>query len=403
MLNAASRTTSVPTPRDSRVLLLSQRRMHAPLWHATQHELEDVVSRIDDVELLSPSREPDNVLSELSRRTLNPLNRRLRRPRTTPPWPVPVMRTTSVVGEHDLFFAVFHHSHELLHLRRLVGWRERCRFAACLLIEMWTPDLETDGDYLQHLRDFDVVYVANPALVPGLLALGVRAARYLPTATDTLLFGPATPAPARLLDCYNYGRASQVTHAALLHLVESRGLTYLYDSTAGGRIADPTHRRLIANMLQRTRFFFAYCINDSPERRRRTGGDEAISTRYFEATAGGAVVLGSRPRAEEFAELFDWPDVVLPVPYECADVGDVLDELDRDPDRLSRIRSDNVRNNLLRHDWSHRWSVVLADAGLAPANELQERQELLRERGHAVAEDGLSTQGLAAAQPAQLR
>lgn len=365
--------------RDSRVLVFSQRSLHTPVWHSAQYELEDLLATFDDVDLVAPPSHPHAALSRASRHVVNGALRRVGGTRRSPPWDIASMQRTRVEADHDLFFAVFHHSFQISYLNRLEDWRKRCRTAACVLVEAWSPSFAEDEDYLRLLAEFDVVYVFNPRTIPLLTALGVPDVRPLPLAVDAAAFSPLPLLPARVLDCYSYGRSSQMTHAALLQAVERDGLTYVYDTLRGGVLADSRqHRSLVANLMKRAQFFLAYRINDSAERRARTGGDEALSTRYFEGAAGGAVMIGSSPEAPEFAECFDWPDAVLPVPYDSTDIADVLADLRRQPDRLARIRADNVRNSLLRHDWVHRWASVLADVGLPATAEMESRRSALQ-------------------------
>jgi hypothetical protein len=366
--------------RDSRVLVFSQRNLHRPLWHSAQYEFEDLLLALDDVDLLAPGPVAVPRISRLSRQVINGSLRRVHARRMSPPWPIPSMRRSRVEAEHDLFIGLFHHSFQLSYLHRLDKWRERCRRAVCVLIEAWSPSLEVDQDYLRLLREFDVVYVFNPRIIPALRSMTGRPVRPLPLAVNTEMFSPVPLLPDRVLDCYSYGRVSPGIHADLLEAVEQDGLTYLYDSLEGGVLTDPRlHRALVANMMKRAQFFLAHRINDTPERRRITGGDEALSSRYFEGAAGGAVMLGSAPRAPEFAECFDWPDSVISVPYDSKDVVDVMADLRRDPCRLARIRADNVRNSLARHDWLHRWSRILDDVGLPPTAQMVRRQERLDE------------------------
>ena len=360
------------------MLVLSQRRLHRPTWQAMQYEFEDALTWLDDVDLLAPLPVGPPALSSASRRLVNGPLRRMGGPRRSPPWYAPSARATRVSADHDLFFAVFHYAYQVSYLERLHDWRRRCRRAAAVLIEAWSPDSLDNLDYLRMLGQFDVVYIFNPTIAPLLHSLGVKDVRFLPMAVDTAAFAPLPLLPDRILDVYSYGRSSGSTHRALLRLVEEQGLTYLYDTLEGGQPRDVRdHRALLANMMKRAKFFFAYRINDSPERRTRTGGDEALSTRYFEGAAGGAVMLGSRTRSAEFDLCFDWEDAVVPVPYAAEDIGDRLADLLADPDRLARARAANVRNSLLRHDWVHRWETVLEDAGLSTTGAMARRRERL--------------------------
>jgi hypothetical protein len=360
------------------VLVLSQRRLHRPIWQAMQYEFEDALTWLDDVDLLAPLPVGPPALSSASRRLVNGPLRRVGGPRRSPPWYAPSARTTRVTADHDLFFAVFHYAYQVSYLERLHDWRRRCRRSAAVLIEAWSSDAQDNLDYLRMLGQFDVVYLFNPAIAPLLRSLGVRDVRFLPMAVDTAAFAPVPLLPDRVLDVYSFGRSSEVTHRALLRLVQRQGLTYLYDTLEGGHPRDVRdHRALLANMVKRAQFFLTYRINDSPDRRARTGGDEGLTTRYFEGAAGGAVLLGSRTPSPEFDACFDWEDAVVPVPYASDDIGERLAELLAGPDRIARARAANVRNSLLRHDWLHRWETVLADAGLPATEGMGRRREAL--------------------------
>lgn len=101
--------------------------------------------------------------------------------------------------------------------------------------------------------------------------------------------------------------------------------------------------------------------------------------RFFEGAAAGAVMFGEPPDTEIFRGLFDWPDAVVRVPYDSPDAPAMLSALDQDPERLARIRRDNVVNSLLRHDWLHRWRKLLELAGLEPSAAFYQREERLQQ------------------------
>lgn len=346
--------------------MFSQRALEQPVFHAAQYELEDLLVGLDDVDLLAPPRVAHPGASRSTRKVVNGTLKRLGVPRRTAPWTRPSMRSTPVVADHDLFLAVFHSGYQIAHLHRLPGWRDRCRYAACFLVEMWARNVPRNADYLRLLADFDVVYVQNPPVIPLLQGLGVPDVRFLPLGIDALAFSPLPHVPARFIDVLGYGRSSPASHRAALDLVDRAGLTYVYDSRVGDQMTDHReHRALTANLLRRTRFFFTYSINDSP-RRSRTGGDEALSGRYFEGAAAGAVMLGSLTDSPEARAAFDWPDAVVPVPYDTDDLEGVLSRLGGEPDRLAAIRSAGVQGALRRHDWLRRWERILSDLDLAP-------------------------------------
>jgi hypothetical protein len=110
-----------------------------------------------------------------------------------------------------------------------------------------------------------------------------------------------------------------------------------------------------------------------------TGTQEEVGFRFFEGAAGGAVMIGDPPDVDSFREHFDWPDAVIHLPYGSADVGDLIADLDRQPERLARIRRDNLANSLLRHDWACRWRDVLQTVGLPTSPKLASREAGLQQ------------------------
>lgn len=367
--------------QDSRVLVLSQRRLHTAKHLTMLYEFEDAVCSFDDALVMAPGRVPHADAGSLTRRVLHSGLARVGGPRRSPPWNKPSMRPTSVVGQHDLFFAIFSDAFELSYLRRVKGWRERCRRAVCFLTEVWSPKLQQNADYYDVLREFDAVYLFTPQAGLTLASLGGPQPSFLPVGVDAELFSPVPSAPDRVIDVYTYGRTSPVLHQQLLNLVvEAQGITYLYDTTFQAKVPDHReHRALLANMLKRSKYSLAHRINDSSQRLRRTGGEESLSSRYFEASAAGAVMLGSRPRTPDFEACFDWPDAVIDLPYESLEVEELLHDLAEQPDRLARARANGVEAALRRHDWVYRWEQVLTDAGLELSAGMRERQMRLQE------------------------
>lgn len=367
-------------------MVFSQRRLHRAPFHAPQYEFEDLLTEIDDVVLLAPPRSEEGPVAQAGRHVMNGAKKRARIPRRSPPWNRPMMATTPVEGEHDLFFAVFNDAYQISYLNDLPGWRQRCRRAVCFLLEAWSTTVARDADYYRLLSEFDAVYLFTPASAAALRAVGVPEPRFLAAGTDALVFAPRSPMQARPLDVLSYGRTSPAVHHQLLEIVGDDDLTYVYDTHTDGAVLDfPEHRLLQASLMKRSSYFIAHAINDSPVRRERTGGEESLSTRYFEGAAGGAIMLGSRPSVAEFDANFDWTDAVIEMPWDCPDVRGVLLDLGRQPERLAVARTQAIATSLLRHDWVYRWEQVLADAGMPLLPAARARQAALAARAADVA------------------
>ena len=195
---------------------------------------------------------------------------------------------------------------------------------------------------------------------------------------DALRFSPYPRAPERVIDFYAMGRRGRTAHMSLLEHARTReDFFYLYDSaTAGLFVEGPAqHRERLANLIQRTRYFMA--SHAKVNMAEQTGGQEAFGPRFYEGAAAGAILVGTPPKCEVFDSYFDWPDAIIPVPYDSTVIPDVISELDKDPERVERARRANMTNVLRRHDWLYRWLDVLETIGLDPKPAALERRAKL--------------------------
>jgi Glycosyl transferases group 1 len=364
-----------------RVLLLSMRRLANLVAYCIPYEFEDVIAevtgadRVDvgDVRALERSRRAYKLL-RLTSRSARVARRLALRP-----------STIELPYDYDLFFPIFNNTHELYALATVPDWRGRCRHAVCYISEAWEHMLP---EYLlELLRQFDHVFIGVRHSVETVARMVGRPCSYMPVAADVLRFYPGPiPAP-RSIDVCNIGRRSAVTHHALVNAAVARTISYYFDTFAGGSGKlqkqrtfnvenHREHRLLLAQILQRSRYYIAHRsrINE-PE---YTGSHEEIPGRFFEGVAAGTVLLGQPPTTKEFCNLFDWPDAVIPMPFDCPDIERVISELDRQPARLQTIRKHNIHHAALKHDWLHRLKIVLETLGLTVTDEMQQRERQLR-------------------------
>jgi hypothetical protein len=310
---------------------------------------------------------------------------------------VPSRLGVRLARDYELFFPAFNDPFELFALCTVPDWRSRCRIAACFVSEMWVHDLP---EYLlELLSDFDHVFVGLQHSVADVARIVGKPCTYLPMGVDVLRFAPYPSPPPRTIDVCNVGRHSMVTHAALMRRARERRTFYYHDTVlASGEDGKQTtfrvrsaeeHRLLLANILQRSRYYIANRAKvNQPECRER----EEISARFYEGIAAGAVLVGEAPRSPEFRRQFDWPGAVVHLPYDSPDAGDVLARLDSDPVYVDGVRRENVRQAALRHDWLHRLQIVFDAIGLTPTEAMRARAGRLREiseaAGHAAAPVG---------------
>lgn len=350
---------------DRRILIFSQRGLSNHLSRCGIYEFEDLLSGagwtepLDAAGILAPK---DGLGSPYRLKLRNRLSR-LWGPRALPASGLvaPEMR-----GTCDLFFFYVGLVRDLLTLDAVPGWRARSGKAICWLQELWVDDIARYGRQLDILNRFDHVICAMEGSVPALQARLDVPVSYMPWGVDTILFCPFAegPAPARWIHVNNISRIAPVTHDALLAHARATGRHYEFTTIRGGAHAhEPAeHRWLYAQRTKRSDYLVCYKakVADIAER----GAQEEFGLRYIEGVAGGAVLLGDRVARPAFEAHLGWEDAVIPIPYDCPDIGARLDALEADPARLEAARRRNVAEALARHDHLHRWREILKLAGL---------------------------------------
>jgi hypothetical protein len=289
-----------------------------------------------------------------------------------------------VKKDYDLLFIRAMTPRNLDVLDSIRGWQERCRTKVCWIEEIWL-DMLQHPKWLERLLQFDHVFVGHVP-TPGPLSEVIdRPCSFLSFGVDAVRFCPYPNPPARSIDFYALGRRSPATHQSLLDYAERRsGFMYFYDSARWTNFIDghEEHRQLTANLIQRSRYFMA--DRAKANRPEDSKGVHVFGPRFFEGAAAGALLVGEPPKCDTFDAYFDWPDAVLPLEHGSTKITDLLDELDADPERVSRARQANITNMLRRHDWVHRWQTVLDTLGLDPRGAVGERKAALERRAQQV-------------------
>jgi Glycosyl transferases group 1 len=361
-------------PNTPRVLIFSQRNIFSnALFRAPHYEFEDVISQIDSAEILAPHADAGTLRHNIANRlayhapvALNP--------------GVPEIR---LQRRYDLFLAICGSPRDLLMVNTVRNWRDTCSSSVCLIDEIWVKQMRDFRYFLHVLEKFDVVVLYYRHSVDPLRARIGRKCVFLPPGVDAVRFSPYPEVPKRVVDVYSIGRRSVITHQQLLRMVDAKGLFYFHDSIAGDQsITLREHRNLLANVAKRSRYFIVNPgLIDRPDIR---GNQIEIGNRYFEGAASGVIMVGERPENGEFERLFDWPDAIIHLPYDSPHIDAIIDDLDKQPERQSRIRRTNMAQALKRHDWVYRWESILKMVGLKSTPELLQRKNHLSELAEAV-------------------
>ena len=360
---------------EPRIVIVSQRSYYTPVFRTSAYEFEDVICAVDHADLLLPTFETSPLtqrllgkISQYGSICVEPKRRRPDSPRLT--------------RYYDVLFVNVCDCHELLDLEPILEClRERCRVVICNIEELWAKGVVNHDRVYRLLEKFDYILLGLSGTCDALARIIKRSVIHLPFGIDMNRFCPYPNPPRRSIDIYALGRCSSKTDYALREWADRTGATYLYDTIAGGGgrfvISVERHRNFIAQMIKRSRYFIVNPAKIDVEE--ETGGQMEIGPRFYEGAAGGAVLIGQVPtNCQVFDRDFDWPDAVIDMPLHSTDVGERISALDAEPDRIARIRLNNVVNSLRRHDWVYRWNNLIQMLGMKPTTCALEREKRLQ-------------------------
>ncbi|MBD2166404.1 glycosyltransferase [Calothrix membranacea FACHB-236] len=374
----------------SRVLIVSMREIANLVGFCSLYEFEDVIYDADAADMLKPLSNDDGIIRKIYK-----LAKYLTNSKKLANFLVPGTNPYLIEQEYELFFPVFNSPFELFALHAFKNWRQKCSQAVCYIDEFWETYLQPSSLYfLEYLKDFDHIFLGNKNSVEAVAKITGRPCSYLPPGIDTLKFCPYPHLPHRSIDVSYLGRRSPVTHQALLEYAKQRSIFYYYDTIKASGTKNAAkqqtfavnnaqeHRFLFANLNKRSRYFFANRarINEAEA----TKNKQEFGPRFFEGAAAGAVLIGDPPMTEEFYKHFDWPDAIIKVPFDAPEIGEIITDLDAQPERLARIRRDNVVNTLLRHDWVYRLRTVFETIDVKPSQIMLSREAKLKKLAYEI-------------------
>lgn len=382
---------------------LSVRQLHSLVGYTSLYEFEDLMQELSSTNYLELVDHQGLELSRKIYKACRLISRQIENSGQRDGWVrklgtqiahylIPQKNRFHIDDKHSLFLPNFNNIFEVFGLQSIKGWREQCRYSACLINEIWASELK-DYDYLlELLKDFDHIFIGLQHSVKLVSKATGKPCTYLPIGIDTLKFGPLPKASIpRQIDFCNIGRRSDVTHQALLTLAQQQDLFYYYDTISTPKdivnadkqvtfyVRNPQdHRWLLANLLKRTRYFIANraFVNDP----RRTGGEGEIPSRFFEGAAAGTVMIGEPPQTEAFQNYFGWEDALIAVPFDAPYISEVIAELEAQPERVTEIRRKNMIQSYLRHDWLYRLQTIYNTFDLPASEAMIQRSEQLARR-----------------------
>ena len=359
---------------ENRILLLSLRNTQNYLFNSCLYEFEDIISEVDLVDIVNPSQYTlqGNLAKKLLRRQNKIFNKLLE----LNPFP----ENLCVKKEYDLLVVTIDFPWSILTLNYLKNWRKRCKIAVCNLVELWDCDIDKYRHFIKFLDNFDFIFLGHSQIVDRVSEITKTPCKYLPPGVNALKFCPTKINRTRTIDLCSLGRRSPVTHLALLQLSETQDFFYYFDGINQAESKSnlyQEHRTFIANLLKNSRYFITnYAKVNLPE---QINGQIEIGYRFFEGAAAGTVMIGCPPNNHVYHQYFDWKDAVIPINFHETNIAELIADLDAQPQRLAKIRYQNIVNSLLRHDWVYRWQEILSTVGLKSTLQMHERQRHLQQ------------------------
>ncbi len=360
--------------KPARILVVSMRGFNSDAASCALYELEDLIGDWETVDLFAPVHTYD-ALRKLYR-LVKYVGRSERLAETVTPYPKELV----LDHDYDLLVVVVNRAWDLQLIGLIQNWRERCRQTVCYITELFEPDLSNWRMLQEPFQNFDHVFVSSDYCYSRLSSLIDRPVTHIPFGIDALKFCPYPSPPQRSIDVCSLGRRAPQVHDVLIQQAQINNLFYYYDTVKKQALKIDNHRehRLkLISLLQRSR----YCTNYFAkfDEAATIGRSQEMGSRFFEAAAAGTIMLGMPPVSDIFPQYFDWEDVVITVDPSQQDIMAVIAELDAQPDRLEKIRRDNVVNSLLRHDWVYRWQKILAAVNVEPSAGMIDRQQRLQQ------------------------
>jgi hypothetical protein len=361
-----------------RICMPTWRNFNRTVARAGLYEAEDVLVEIDNVDLLCPKPARWFTFGNQLQASLLWKNLWKGVARFNPGL-IPV----SLSRQYDLFVVVCQNLWDLPLVNAVKDWKKNCRVSVCWLDDVYASDISRMECILPILKDFDHVVVSLSGSVDAVNKLTGYPCHYVPQGVDVIRFSPYPDPPSRCVDVYSIGRRDERLHRALLNLSKQRRYFYIHethDVNAGSLkpVDHREHRDLLADMTKRSRYFVVDVAKVG--RDQETLGLSEAGRRYYEGAAAGSVMIGRVPEDKEaFTRLFGWPDSVIPVGSNGAELAEILTSVEATPDRLCSISRRNVAEAALRHDWSYRWKQILDIAGLKPTIAMEQRERRLKQ------------------------
>lgn len=343
-----------------KTLVLSNRRLCAPLAHACAHDFEDAIVDALDADILVPWEERSHL---------------------APRYDLLVVCAVSFTEMLDLI-----RRGQAMGGLPPIGRKVGYLFGAYgkLVRKGRIPIRRLFKDWRKEYRFLDRLYLGIPYDAEQISRdLGLPTS-YLPMAANVLganakPFGDRKDRP---LAINAFGRQHDGIMDAICDRLNRAGSTELVYRTnlvdPGDALDLPRYRAMFWQLLRMSRVSMAF--DHFVANPRGSAQHSYVGPRWFEALAAGTVIAGRGPATDEAKALLDWPDAMVDVSLDPEAAAGELEALIADDDRLRQASQRNLAEMNARHDWRHRLDSILREEGLDRPEKLAERLSTLTER-----------------------
>lgn len=248
-------------------------------------------------------------------------------------------------------------------LSALPQWRQEFDLVVAYVLDCWLLE-----SYPKATHQIDHLFIPYPELKEQVQTYLNIPVSVLPIGFDVLNRGQGHS--DRSIDVMSYGRVSSQYHQVLSAAIAQPNSALLYyrhmpemgqwlpKQTYGLNRFDYQHRLHLNQMLRNTKLALAF-ENLYTSRTTQAPGSHIIqrlnesilTTRWFECTASGCVVVGKRPLSSLVQGYLDWPEATLELPDDANEGLLLIQEWLSKPDWLRSIQERNYRESLRRNDW----------------------------------------------------
>lgn len=356
------------------LILLSQQEalggLSSYLAYGAWNEAEDVLVTSAGAELVLVDPNP-NTTAVKARRLTGRAVRRIAGQSVM----LPTLKSSprDVRGANVIFLA--YGPWDLPVLERIKELRRHADSVSLWMPEVWPRLLRDERLKFEGYDMLDHIFVGVEEAVEPFRAIAPSATiRYVPPATDVVLFGAHDLDRPRGIDVLGIGRRDTEQHSTIMDWAERNGKLYLYDTLHGSAASWREHRENLASWYRHSKV--AMCNYAKHDETPLVEDLRVIPSRLFEGLAAGAVLVGMSPSERDQRDLLGMSVVESTDDYE---VTALLDKYGSETDARD-LRYRNAAMACRGHDWAHRWRTILHEIGLPEPVGVTERIHSLAAR-----------------------